>query len=112
MDDLALAGMLRSPAFGLSDAALYHLCQRRAGEGASLWEILRDLNLHLHVMGLDLTAQQGEYLVDQVVQREHLQLGTTTLHKRPHVFNHCRRPTIVLLYIRQDGLHLLPGLGV
>jgi len=42
-DDLALAGLLRSPGFGLSDAALYHLCPSR-GQGeepTSLWEALR-----------------------------------------------------------------------
>ena len=32
-DDLALAGMLRSPAFALSDAALYHLCQETGRDG-------------------------------------------------------------------------------
>jgi ATP-dependent helicase/nuclease subunit A len=43
-DDLALAGLLRSPAFALSDAALYHLCQarHRAGGGGSLWDVLRE----------------------------------------------------------------------
>jgi ATP-dependent helicase/nuclease subunit A len=40
-DDLVLAGTLRSPAFALSDAALYYLCQARAETGASLWDVLR-----------------------------------------------------------------------
>jgi len=42
-DDLALTGLLRSPAMALSDAALYELCeQRRRGEQAvSLWEVLQ-----------------------------------------------------------------------
>jgi ATP-dependent helicase/nuclease subunit A len=40
-DDLVLAGTLRSPAFALSDVALYHLCQRRAETGTSLWDVLR-----------------------------------------------------------------------
>jgi ATP-dependent helicase/nuclease subunit A len=42
-NDLALAGLLRSPAFALSDAALYHLCQERDQDGGfgSLWEVLR-----------------------------------------------------------------------
>jgi ATP-dependent helicase/nuclease subunit A len=40
-DDLVLAGALRSPAFGLSDAALYHLCQARAEAGVRLWDVLR-----------------------------------------------------------------------
>jgi len=41
-DDLALAGLLRSPAMALSDAALYELCEkRRSTEGAiSLWDVL------------------------------------------------------------------------
>jgi len=41
-DDLALAGALRSPVMGLSDAAVYRLCQerRRCGEAASLWDVL------------------------------------------------------------------------
>ena len=42
-DDLALAGTLRSPAFALSDAALYGLClERDRGEGGgSLWAVLQ-----------------------------------------------------------------------
>lgn len=42
-DDLALAGLLRSPAFGVSDAGLYRLCEvRDHAEGpASLWQTLR-----------------------------------------------------------------------
>ncbi|MCL7455412.1 MAG: hypothetical protein M8467_20445, partial [Anaerolineae bacterium] len=40
-DDLGLAGLLRSPAFGLSDAAVYHLCQEREETGARLWDVLR-----------------------------------------------------------------------
>jgi len=40
-DDLVLAGMLRSPAFALSDVALYHLA-RTQGEGdLCLWDVLR-----------------------------------------------------------------------
>jgi len=38
-DDLALAGLLRSPAVGLSDGALYLLCRSRAG-CATLWDVL------------------------------------------------------------------------
>ncbi len=44
-DDLALAGLLRSPAFALSDAALYRLAEmRRASEATAserLWDVLR-----------------------------------------------------------------------
>ena len=41
-DDLALAGLLRSPALALSDAGLYRLCEARDGaEGpTSLWQTL------------------------------------------------------------------------
>jgi ATP-dependent helicase/nuclease subunit A len=41
-DDLALAGLLRSPALALSDAALYDLCElrRRENQAVSLWEVL------------------------------------------------------------------------
>lgn len=39
-DDLALAGLLRSPACGLSDVALYELVQARRGDEA-LWTTLR-----------------------------------------------------------------------
>lgn len=39
-DDLALAGLLRSPACGLSDRGLYQLVQARP-VGASLWETLQ-----------------------------------------------------------------------
>ncbi len=42
-DDLALVGLLRSPAFALSDAALFRLCQERdqAEEAVLLWDVLR-----------------------------------------------------------------------
>jgi len=42
-DDLALAGLLRSPALALSDAALYRLCAARGerSERGSLWDALR-----------------------------------------------------------------------
>jgi len=43
-DDLALAGLLRSPVFGLSDVALYRLCQGRGPDKTrrSLWDVLRE----------------------------------------------------------------------
>ncbi|MBN1260724.1 MAG: hypothetical protein JXB35_08595, partial [Anaerolineae bacterium] len=44
-DDLALAGLLRSPACGLSDVALYRLVKARA-EGATLWQTLQSVALH------------------------------------------------------------------
>jgi ATP-dependent helicase/nuclease subunit A len=42
-DDLALAGMLRSPAVALTDAALYRLCveRDRQGKAVSLWDVLQ-----------------------------------------------------------------------
>ena len=41
-DDLSLAGLLRSPALGLSDVDLYRLCQeRQRARGASLWDVLQ-----------------------------------------------------------------------
>ena len=39
-DDLAVAGLLRSPACGLSDAALLHLCRAAAAGQAGLWALL------------------------------------------------------------------------
>ena len=46
-DDLTLAGLLRSPAFALSDAALYRLCQERGRDDRNepavhLWDVLRE----------------------------------------------------------------------
>jgi ATP-dependent helicase/nuclease subunit A len=48
-DDLALVGLLRSPVFGLSDAALDQLCQERErfDTAPSLWAVLRDLGCSL-----------------------------------------------------------------
>ena len=40
-DDLALVGLLRSPACGLSDVSLYHLATQRP-DGDSLWAALQD----------------------------------------------------------------------
>lgn len=42
-DDLALAGLLRSPAMALSDAALYELCElrRKGDQTLSLWEVVQ-----------------------------------------------------------------------
>ncbi|HNS51632.1 MAG TPA: UvrD-helicase domain-containing protein [Anaerolineae bacterium] len=41
-DDLAFAGLLRSPACGLSDAALLALCREREARQAGLWELLAE----------------------------------------------------------------------
>ena len=53
-DDLALVGLLRSPAFALSDAALYHLVRMReeADPVLPLWEVLRE-------RGGDLPGEDG-----------------------------------------------------
>ncbi|MEJ2736716.1 MAG: UvrD-helicase domain-containing protein, partial [Anaerolineae bacterium] len=73
-DDLVLAGTLRSPAFGLSDAALYHLCQARAETGARLWEVLRlEQALGLLADGDRRCAQRAA----EVIARLHEQVGRT-----------------------------------
>lgn len=46
-DDLALAGLLRSPAFALTDAALYLLRRGADGERRSLWDALSQSVDHL-----------------------------------------------------------------
>ena len=48
-DDLALVGLLRSPAFALSDAALYRLCMERddGEDPVHLWNILRQAGVEL-----------------------------------------------------------------
>ena len=53
-DDLALAGLLRSPAFGVSDAGLYRLCEARdrADGPTSLWQTLR-------ASGAELAGEDG-----------------------------------------------------
>ncbi len=45
-DDLAMAGLLRSPAFGLSDTALYQL-RWQNGEAQSYWKALQGEIVHL-----------------------------------------------------------------
>ncbi|HEY4721678.1 MAG TPA: 3'-5' exonuclease, partial [Anaerolineae bacterium] len=45
-DDLALAGLLRSPAVGLSDVDLYHLRIDHDYQPRSIWEALRQLAAH------------------------------------------------------------------
>ncbi|HUT17816.1 MAG TPA: UvrD-helicase domain-containing protein, partial [Anaerolineae bacterium] len=42
-DDLALVGLLRSPAFAFPDSAIYHLCKDRGRKGKTpLWDGLRE----------------------------------------------------------------------
>ena len=41
-DDLALVGLLRSPAFAFPDSSIYHLCNDRGDKGRTpLWDVLR-----------------------------------------------------------------------
>jgi ATP-dependent helicase/nuclease subunit A len=69
-DDLALAGLLRSPAFALSDAALYRLCAGRDEEEGPtpLWDVLRSA-------GMGLPGEDGR-------QAERTIGVITDLHKR------------------------------
>jgi ATP-dependent exoDNAse (exonuclease V) beta subunit len=46
-DDLALVGLLRSPAVALSDGAIYRLVRARDEESTPLWDILRQGNADL-----------------------------------------------------------------
>lgn len=79
-DDLALAGLLRSPAIGLSDMALYRLRNlQRAEEKASLWGALRaqdldaleDEAMHAHEAGAliqELNRMVGRAEVAEVLK--------------------------------------------
>mgnify|MGYP001088860697 CR=1 FL=1 len=64
-DGLALAGLLRSPAFGLSDAALYGLCEacRRDGAG-SLWDVLRAAGGDLAAEDVARSARAAAVIAD------------------------------------------------
>jgi ATP-dependent helicase/nuclease subunit A len=57
-DDLALAACLRSPLFGLSEAALFRLAHGRAG---TMWEALRAMPDHADTVAMlrDLRAHAG-----------------------------------------------------
>jgi len=75
-DDLALAGLLRSPAFALSDAGLYRLCAAREGD---LWTCLQEAGAGLpgedgrraaraaHLIA-DLNGQVGRSPVAEVLK--------------------------------------------
>lgn len=70
-DDLALAGLLRSPALALSDEALYHLQQaHQEGEALSLWETLSDLPAALTAED----ARRGHRALP-IIQALHQQVG-------------------------------------
>jgi len=66
VDDLALAGLLRSPAFALSDVGLYHLCQARdhAAEQLSLWQLLSRLPETLSTLDRARAERAARIVVD------------------------------------------------
>jgi ATP-dependent helicase/nuclease subunit A len=75
-DDLVLAGTLRSPAFALSDGALYHLCRARTETGTSLWEVLCLQQAEgLLAEGDRRCAQRAA----RVIARLHEQVGRTSV---------------------------------
>ncbi len=80
-DDLALVGLLRSPAVALSDVALYRLCMARdqTDPAPSLWQILRAVGAELPgedgsraaraaVLIADLHAQAGRVPVADLLK--------------------------------------------
>ncbi len=70
-DDLALAGLLRSPACGLSDLALYRLTQARVAQNApSLWAVLNGA-------GVDCLDDEAPRAIESValIRRLHAQVG-------------------------------------
>ena len=74
-DDLALVGLLRSPACGLSDLALYRLTEERTAQKApSLWAVLNGAPL-------DFLADEARYTKEAVtlIQRLHAQAGRVTV---------------------------------
>ncbi len=72
-DDLALAGLLRSPACGLSDLALYRLTEARAVKDApSLWAVLNAGDLQFFDGEADAAANAVA-----LIQRLHAQVGRT-----------------------------------
>ena len=75
-DDLALAGLLRSPAFGLSDAALYLLRwgDERGREPRGFWQALHDKSA---LALLDAVDAEQAARARQVVENLHQQAGRT-----------------------------------
>ena len=61
-DDLALAGLLRSPAFALSDAGLYRLCLERDQDrvAVSLWDVLPVQAAGCQEAGAGLPEEDGQ----------------------------------------------------
>ncbi len=75
-DDLALVGLLRSPAFALSDAALFRLCQERdqAEEAVLLWDVLQKA-------GSELSGENGQRAerAIRIITDLHDQVGRTSV---------------------------------
>ncbi|MGC9347547.1 MAG: UvrD-helicase domain-containing protein [Anaerolineae bacterium] len=68
-DDLALAGLLRSPACGLSDLSLYHLRKAQRAEGyPSLWSLMQAGNSPL-VGDEGIRLTEARSLIDDLHQR-------------------------------------------
>lgn len=79
-DDLALAGLLRSPAMGLSDAALLQLRWAANGQTRSIWTALQNPPVDLSPTDAERAARACE-----LIAQLHLQVGRTpvaTLLKR------------------------------
>ncbi len=70
-DDLALAGLLRSPAIGLSDADLYRLRFTDDGQPRSLWKALKISEVFENLEGLiaELHDLAGRVSVAEVLKR-------------------------------------------
>ena len=75
-DDLVLAGLLRSPAFALSDLSLYHLCRERDERGIRLWDLLQ-----LDELGPALSESEGDRArrAAGVVERLHGRVGRASV---------------------------------
>ncbi len=75
-DDLALAGLLRSPAMALSDAGLYQLCQmcRNTEPTGSLWAVLQEPDKGL-LGDENLRARRAAAIIDDL----HHRVGRTSV---------------------------------
>lgn len=69
-EDLALVGMLRSPACGLSDAALYLLCGAATKANPGLWDVLKEAEGVEGLTAEDLRrAQDAAVLIGDLHER-------------------------------------------
>lgn len=75
-DDLAMAGLLRSPAIGLSDAALYRLRWGETQRRRPFWPTLQNLTA---IEGLSEADQQRAELARQLIADLHAQAGRITV---------------------------------